>query len=84
MVDQVRVDCILKIAPPIVWQQDVYRLAAAVACVAYARHFAAAIVLDGVIDAMDYIGNGGEEGVGFDFFKGLGDRFGAERTADLF
>ncbi len=33
---------------------------------------------------MDYVGGWGEEGVGFDFFEGLGDGFLAERTADLF
>lgn len=33
---------------------------------------------------MDYIGDGGEESISFDFFEGLGDRFCAKGTPYLF
>jgi hypothetical protein len=36
-----------------------------------------------MVDSMDDVGVGGKEGIGFDFFEGLGDGFLAERTADF-
>lgn len=37
-----------------------------------------------MINAVDYVWDGGEEGVGFYLLEGLGDGFGAEGAADLF
>lgn len=37
-----------------------------------------------MIDTVDDIRVGREQGVGFDFFEGEGDGFLAKRTADLF
>ena len=37
-----------------------------------------------MVDGVDYVGVGSEEGVGFDFFEGEGDGFAAEGAADFF
>ena len=73
MVDEVRIDKVLEVASPIVWEEDVYCLGA---WIGFVRR-------DGVVDAVDDIGMWREEGVGFDFFEGEGNRFLAKGTANF-
>ncbi|KAL8962521.1 MAG: hypothetical protein Q9193_001075, partial [Seirophora villosa] len=76
MVDQIRVDRILQVPPPVIRQQYVHGLAPGIAPVVRRG--------DGVVDGVDDVRVRGEEGVGFDFFEGEGNGFLAEGTADLF
>lgn len=76
MVDEIRVDRILQVAPPVVRQEDVDCFGAGVGAVAGRD--------DGVVDCVDDVRVRVEERVGFDFFEGEGDGFAAEGAADLF
>ena len=73
MVDEVGVDHVLQVSPAVVRQEDVHCLGAGVGLVG----------CDAVVDAVDDVRVGREEGVGFYFFEGLGDGFLAEWAADL-
>ena len=77
MVDQIRIDHILQIAPPIVRQQHIDRFTLIVAA-------AAALAGDGVVDAVDDARTLRKHLVCLNLLHGLGDRLGAEGAADLF
>lgn len=73
MVDQIRIDRILQIPPPVVRQEDVDRLGAGVG----------AVGRDAVVDAVDDVGMWREEAVRLDLFEGLRHGFLPEGAADL-
>lgn len=74
VVDQVRVDQVLQVAPPVVREQHVDGLGGLAA---------AALRGDRVVDAVDDARGVGKELVGVDFLHRLGDRLGAEGASDL-
>lgn len=75
MINQVCVDRVLEVPSPVVGQEYVYRLGPRIGFV-FGRD-------NRVVDGMDDVRMGREEGVGFHFFQGERDGFLAKGTADL-
>lgn len=75
VVDQIRIDQVLQVAPSVVGKEDIDR---------FGGLAAAAFRGDRIVDAVDDAGCVGEELVGVDFLHCLGDRLGAKGTSDLF
>jgi len=73
----------LQVPTAVVGKEDVDCFARGAGIITNAGDFGAAVVLDGMVNALDYIGMGSEERICFDFFKGLGDRFLPKRAADF-
>ena len=75
----------MQIASPVVREDDVDSFVSGGIAIGNpdSRHLGARVGLDRMVDSVDNVGVWRKEGIGFDFFEGLGDGFLAERTPDF-
>lgn len=85
MIYQVRIDQVLQVAAPVVWQHNIHRLGRPTAAVSDTTGPATA-TLGGytVVHAVNNSLGAGKEAVRFDLAHGLSHRLGPKGTADLF